>query len=175
MRKAAFTKFIDSLSEEELRSELSQMYDKYKEVKAHYAMELGSEKDRQRVFQSAKKDIAAKYKTKSYRRPKRPRISKVKTILKKMEKISIFKEEMADLYFYNCECILHFIEEYDFHSDPLYNNLGESFQKGVDLVMMSMQEEAFTSRCKDIVERTFGINEFLGEDINQCYKNVFDE
>jgi len=69
MRLSSFKKFIDSLGEEELREELLRVYTKLDEVKKFYKMDMGSEKDRARIFAKAKKEIAKKYLTKSYRRP----------------------------------------------------------------------------------------------------------
>ena len=172
MRKASFIKFLETLSEEDLRKEVLTLFTNYKEVKAYYAMELGQEKDRERLFAKAKKDIKGKYATRSYRRPKRPRVAKINAILKEVNKISIFKEEMADLYLYNCECALDFIEEYQFHSDPLYNNIFRSFRSACDLIVASIAEEEQIERCQKIVDRGYDIYEYLGEPLQEIYNDT---
>ena len=55
--KAKFKKHLSELNIEELRHELLGLYDKVKEVKNHYAMELGSENDRKRLYDKAKSEI----------------------------------------------------------------------------------------------------------------------
>lgn len=169
MRKASFIKFLESLSEEDLRNEMLTLFSNHKEVKAYYAMELGQEKDRERLFAKAKKDIKAKYATRSYRRPKRPRVAKIKAILSHVEKISVFKEEMADLYLYNCECALDFIEEYHFHSDPLYNNIFRSFKQACALIVAAIAEDEYKERCQQIVDRGYNIYEYLGEPLSEIF------
>ncbi|NNK89627.1 MAG: hypothetical protein HKO89_03390, partial [Saprospiraceae bacterium] len=46
MRKSVFQKHLDQLDEESLREELKTLYGKIEAVRKHYAMELGSQKDR---------------------------------------------------------------------------------------------------------------------------------
>jgi hypothetical protein len=82
MRKSSFIKHINQLEEEDLRSELLMLFSKVKGVSEFYKMELGSEADRKKLYDKAKKDIASKFATKSYRRPRRPRIQKTYKILK---------------------------------------------------------------------------------------------
>lgn len=174
MRISVFKKFIESLSEEELRSELMTLYSENQDVKRHYLMELGTEADRKKIFDGAKKNIASKYATRSYRKPKRPRISKVNAILKEMDNISIFKDEMADLYLYNCQIALEFMEHYYFYSEPLVNNIYNSFQTACVLIQSDMVEEAFTDRCKNLVERAFDVNEYLGQTMQSAYDEYFE-
>jgi len=148
MRRSTFVKHIDSLNEEELRGELLHLFNKVKEVKAFYAMELGSEKDRKKLYENAKASIVSKYKTKSFRKPRRPRIQKINALLKDMEKKAIFNWEMIDLYLFNVEKGIEFMRAYSFYSEPLKNTIMNSLQKALGLI----EESLFQEECKDRVE-----------------------
>ena len=86
MRKSNFVKHINALNEEELREEMGILYQKLEEVRKYYTMELGSAKDREKKYALAKKEIKAKFATKGIRKPRRPRVQKVRQILKKSDK-----------------------------------------------------------------------------------------
>lgn len=173
MRLSTFKKFIESLSEEELRSELSTLYSENSDVKRHYLMELGTEADRKKIFDRAKKEIAAKFATRSFRKPKRPRISKVNALLKELDNISIFKDEMADLYLYNCQVGLEFMEHYYFYSEPVVNNIYKSFESACLLIQADMIEEAFSDRCKNLIDKAFDVNDHLGQAMQSTYDECF--
>lgn len=173
MRISTFKKFLDSLSEESLKQELLDLYTKNKEVKTYYLMELGTEEDRKKIYDRAKKAIQSKFKTKSYRKPKRPRISKVNAILKDLHSLSIFKDEMADLYLYNCEVALHFMEEYYYYSEPVVNNIYKSFEAACKLIQADMTEDHFEKRCNHIVDLAYDLNEYLGEALKDTMSTYF--
>jgi hypothetical protein len=175
MRKSVFIKHIQSLEDSDLRSELEVLFTRFPDVKSYYAMELGSEKDREAIFAKAKKDILSKYATKSYRRPKRPRISKIKAILKKVDKISIFKEEMIDLHLFNCEAAIAFILEYGYHSDPLYNTIESSFRTACQMIIVAVADESMRERAEDVIDRAYDAYEYLGERLRTVFGEEIGE
>lgn len=151
MRKSVFKKHIDNLDEEQLREELMLLYEKYEAVKTHYKMDLGSDNDRKRVYDNAKKDIASKFKTKSYRRPRRPRIKAINVILKRLAKNAVFPHDLIDVYLFTTESAIHFMKEYDFHSEPLNNVILNSYNKACLGIKDSMLQEDFKERCRKII------------------------
>lgn len=154
MRKSDFLKFIKSLNEEELRTEMEQLFEKVSAVKEHYAMELGSDKDRARIFTNAKKSITRYYATKSYRKPKAPRIRYVQNLLKEMKALSIFNHEMADLYLHDVETALGFMREYYFSSTSVNNNIEKSFTAACDLISEGNFQAMFIERVELIMSKT---------------------
>jgi len=134
MRRSTFLKHIQSLEEEDLRAELKLLYDKVKEVKQFYTMEIGSSEDREKKYKKAKEEIAAKFKTKSYRKPRRPRIQKINKIVSELAKISVFNYEMIDVYLFCAETGLKFMREYRFESTPVNNLICNSFKKAILLI-----------------------------------------
>lgn len=151
MRRSTFIKHIKQIEEEELREELLTLYTQIPEVKAHYAMELGSDKDRQKVYEKAKASIISKYKTKSRRRPRRPRIQKINTLLKEMERSSVLPYEMIDLYLFNAEQGLSFMNAYKFYSDPLRNTILKSLEKALALIEDALFQDQYRDRMELLI------------------------
>ena len=152
MRRSTFNKHIDQLGEDELREELGVLYSKFEAVRTYYSMELGSEKDRQKRYESAKKEIRAKYATKSYRKPRRPRIQKINKILSELKKMSVFGFEMIDIYLFNVEEGLKFMKEYNFYSSPLFNILNNTFEKALILIKDSRMEDQYAPKVEKILK-----------------------
>ncbi len=151
MRRSTFLKHISSISEEELRDELLQLFTKVPEVKSFYSMELGDEKDREKIYEKAKVSIQAKYKTKSYRKPRRPRIQKINALLKDLEKKAVFSWEMIDIYLFNAEQGLSFMRDYRFYSEPLKNTILNSLRKALPLIEESLFQEKYKERVEAII------------------------
>lgn len=151
MRKSEFNKFLSSLAEEELREEMGKLFDNVSGVKEYYAMELGSAADRKKIFESAKKKIDRYYATKSYRKPKAPRIRYLQALLREMHQLSVFPHETVDLYLYDVEKALDFLDEYYFYSKTLFNHLEKSFSTACDLIGGGRYQEMFSVRVERIM------------------------
>ncbi|NNF34063.1 MAG: hypothetical protein HKN68_08145 [Saprospiraceae bacterium] len=174
MKKTRFIKHLEQLEDQDLREELLTLYERFEDVRKFYSMELGRDEDRARIFTKAKKDIASKYATRSRRRPRRPRINKINKLLTEVSKISIFKEEMIDLYLYNCEMALNFMLEYHYHSDPLHNAVVKGVDKACALIVESQTIDDFNDRMNQIVDRSFDAYEFLGHRVQEKYYQWMD-
>ena len=173
MRKSSFVKHINQLEEEDLRSELLMLFTKVKAVSEYYKMELGSEEDRKRLYEKAKKDIASKFATKSYRRPRRPRIQKAYKILSEVKSKSVFDYEMIDVYLFTCEKAVEFVWEYEFASTPVFNMIAKTYDMALSLIKISNMEEEYRERSENIlVEITF--DRELNSKITETYRNVYD-
>ena len=151
MRKSTFLKHISHLEESELREELKILYGKLESVRTYYKMELGSTKDREKVYIAAKKEITAKYKTKSYRRPRRPRIQKINTIIRALSKKAIFSYEMIDIYLHTSLTGLQFMNEYRFYSEVLENHIIKSFSSACLLILSNQMKEKYEDTCQKII------------------------
>ncbi|MEE9372527.1 MAG: DUF6155 family protein [Saprospiraceae bacterium] len=147
MNRNTFKKHINQLEVEELKEELFALFTKVKGVKNYYLMELGDDKQRQKIYNKAKKEITAKYATKSYRRPRRPRIQKIKTIIKSLENESILPYELIDIYLHNSEVAIAFMMEYSFYSTPLTNSINNTFIKALELIDSELMKSEYEERC----------------------------
>lgn len=152
MRRSQFKKHLDHLNEEELRAELMLLFQKVKEVKAYYSMELGSEEERLKLYKKAKVDIASKYATKSFRKPRRPRIQKINRILADMKKQTIFQHELADLYLFDIETAISFARRYNFYSKVLSNHIVQVFHKACRIIRDQAVQSQFQERCDHIMD-----------------------
>jgi len=151
MRSAAYNKYINSLSPEELQNELKMLYAKIPAVKDFYKMELGSEKERDQLYSKVKKEIIARYATKSRRRPRKPRIQKINKILSEMKKKSIFSHELVDLYLFDIEQCIALADEYHLFTTVMFNHINQVFEKAIRLIQSDRLEDMFKDRCGDIM------------------------
>ena len=172
MNRKTFKNHIDQLEEEDLREELFTLFTKIKEVKNYYLMELGDDKQRKRIYEKAKKEITTKYATKSYRRPRRPRIQKVKNIIRQIENESIFPYELIDVYLHNTEVALAFMMEYRYDSNPLRNSINDSFQKALNLIDLELMKKDYSERCGTLVNK-MSYAPWVFEDSLELYKKVY--
>jgi len=174
MRKSSFIKHIDQLGEEDLRAELLMLFGKVKEVSEFYKMELGTEADRKRLYDKAKKNITSKFATKSYRRPRRPRVQKVYQILNDTKSKSLLDYEMIDVYLFTCETAVYFADEYEFASTPLFNIIQKTYDWAISLVKLNNMEADYEDRCTALTKKVFFDRE-LSKQIRASYRSVYSD
>ena len=172
MQKSKFTKYIDSLNEEELRHEMDNLFTKVNEVKHYYTLELGTDIDRKRIYDKVKKNLAAKYATKSRRRPRKPRVAKVNAILREVEKHSVYTFELGDVFLYNAECATEYIKKFDFITDPLQNVLISSYTKACLYIRDALMEDEFDERLKAVITNV-RYQFFLKKELQSIYDRQF--
>lgn len=150
MRKSVFIKHLESLGEAELREELDRLYDSLPEVQQYYKMELGSKKDRQRHYEKARKTISDKFRTKSYRKPRRPRIQKLNLFIKEVERAAVFPHELIEIYLHVVETAIEFMVRYKFISKPVINTVLNYFEKGLQQIRLCRLGDEYRDRCQQI-------------------------
>lgn len=173
MSKSELKKYITSMDEQELRSEILNLYQKFPEVKSYYAIELGTEADRKKIYDKAKKDIWNLFYI-SKRPRKRPRIQKIKTLLKEREKLSIFTHETIDLYLYAVETAVAYLLLRPRTTKATYNSSIENFRKAAQFIETAGLQDVFKERCVLMVsdaELIFMLEEAFDEIYRQCYKS----
>lgn len=157
MRKTNFTKFVNSLSEEELREELDKLYTKYKPIKEYYTMELGSDDDRKKLLDKAKNGIDKLYE----RFRTRSRLTKVNNILKNISMISIFDHELADVYINHVEAATHHLLYFGWAREADFNHLEKSWNKAIDLVTSSQSKDQFDDRLQSVLKQLKNYRTFV--------------
>jgi len=170
MRKATFLKHINNLEAEDLRSELMMLFSKVKAVPEYYKMELGNAEDRKKMYEKAKQEIAKKFATKSYRKPRRPRIQKAYKLLKEIHDKSIFQHELIDVYLYTAETAWAFMDDYEFYSTPLQNIIIKSYKNALELILQSRMEDDFKERAEAIIQSIR-----YQRDIQHALEDLFDK
>ncbi|MDA8692691.1 DUF6155 family protein [Saprospiraceae bacterium] len=174
MRKSSFVKHISQLEEEDLRSELLMLFSKVKAVSEFYKMELGSEADRKRLYDKAKKDIASKFATKSYRRPRRPRIQKTYKILSDVKSKTVFDYEMIDVYLFTSETAVEFVWEYEFASTPVFNMISKTFDSALSIIKLCNMEDEYEKRCEKLVNK-IKFDRDLKAEMAEIYNKVYQK
>jgi len=159
LRKTNFIKFINSLTEDELREEMDKLFTKYKPIKAYYTMELGSDDDRKKLLDKAKNSIGKLYE----RWRTRSRLSKVNNILKEISAISIFDHELADVYMHHVEVATIHLSYYGWSKDADFNHLEKSFFRAVDLVTSSQSKDQFENRFTAVLYKLRRYTYFVDE------------
>jgi len=171
MSRSAFTKFIKTLEENDLRTELASLYAKIDGVKKHYAMELGKDADRKKIFDKAKKEIFNLLYVRNKPR-RRPRIQKIKLKLKEIAKYSVFQHELADLYLYASEQEMNYLQRRPSTTQATYNNCVENFQKACDIINQLMLHDSFRERCQTMALDS-DVVYLLEDKIVDIYSNNF--
>ncbi len=174
MRKNQFVKHLEKLDQEDLREELMQLFNKIPAVRDHYKMEFGGTEVRKKMYDAAKQNIASKYKTKSFRKPRRPRIQKIRQILNDLEKKAIFNYELIDVYLFDVETALSFARNYDYFTQVLFNNISKSFGRAAELIEHNMMQDDYKERCTEILQLSRYIIE-LYDHLKLEYNKTFDD
>lgn len=172
LRKSQFIKHLNHLSESELRDEILTLFDNVPEIKTYYTMELGSEADRKKIYDKAKKEIASKYTTKSIYNPRPPRIQKINAILSNMKRKSIFAHEMVDLYLYDVEMALEFSRKYDFSTLTLSNHIAKSYKAACDIINEQQIHSEYAQYCFDLLEVSMNLS-YTYVDLDPIYMSAF--
>lgn len=172
MRKAVFVKFVESLKEDDLREELLRLYEGLEEVRGHYRMELGSRKDRDKYYEKAKDNIRDKFKTKSYRKPRRPRIQKLNAFVKELEKSAVFPHELIDIYLHIVETAVTFSYEYRFASGPIFNTILKYYEKALEQIRLCRMTDDYQSRCQSILGETRAMTS-IGRAMREAFDVVY--
>lgn len=172
MRISDFNKYLESLEVEDLQNELTILYNKFHNVKEYYALELGNNQERTKIYTKAKMEIKKKYATKSYRKPRKPRIRGINKVLTEMSKKTIFEHEMIDLYLFNTEQANEFIKTYDIFTTPIYNTIKNSFDTAIQLIAKSQLESENKTRCHNIVNNctNYELRRYLKSNFNTAFE-----
>lgn len=168
--RSEFTKFLKSLNEDELRQEMKSLYATIKEVKQHYQMELGGDAERKKIFDKAKKDIYNLYFIRNIPR-KRPRVAKIKSILKEMKKLSVFSHETADLLLYTTETCLEYLYNRSYTTSATYNSCVDSYDQALEIINTGLHAD-FEKRCSFIAAKAARIDELDGM-LQELFEQTF--
>ena len=172
MRKSKFLKHLERLNEEDLRAELSLLYEKLDEVKKFYKFELGDSKDKEKYYQKVKTNIKSKFATRSFRKPRRPRIQKLNSLLSQLKKDVVFDFELIDIYLFTVETAVNFMHEYYFQSEPLYNLILKYFEVACQLIESNLMHDEYKDRVWRILQK-IKFYRAIGPDCLSVYESTF--
>jgi hypothetical protein len=173
MRINKFLKHIGQLNEDELREELKLLYNKLDAVKKFYKFELGSKKDKEKYYQKVKANIQSKFATRSYRKPRRPRIQKLNSLLSQLKKDVVFEYELIDIYLFTTETAINFMYNYYFQSEPLFNLISNSFRTACLLIESNLMQEKYKLRTTVLYEK-IKLNKAIASECREAFESCFN-
>jgi len=174
MRKTTLKKHLETLDESELRSEILLLFDKYKEVKNHYKLDLGTAEDRAKIYKKAKEEISKCFRTKSFVRPRRPRIKIMNSILKKMKKSVLFEHEMIDIHLHAAESATTFVIDYDFFSDTVFNAIVLNYKNAMGIIAKSKLQQEYKDRVQHLIDRLDDFH-WITETVDSIYTSIYND
>lgn len=124
-----FKKFLQSLTEEELRDELHLLYKRFPQLREYYAVEL-SERPGEVLDKYKRKLRRAFFPTRG--RGKRGR-SQSRTILRDFRAINDRSRDLTELYFYRAELLAEYAVTHRRDSDAFLNSVTTAFTEACSL------------------------------------------
>lgn len=147
--KRNFQKLINSLDTEELREEITQLYDRFELVRKYYSVELSGDTSK---TVAKYKDQLDKLFLPTRGRGKRARSNSAK-VIKEFSKISVFPEDLIELYFYRTDRMLEHIYAYRVDNDGYHASLVSSFKESCQRASKALLGERFKATALELTER----------------------
>jgi len=143
-----FKKYVSSLEEGELRTELLKLFTKLPQVQEFYAQDLLSDSERKAMLEDYKKKIHSEFWTRTGNPRTNISNAKIRQYISTFEKISVFPSELADLLLYRVETATHFANEFGGMADADYKASYNAFEKAMKLIKAQKLTDYFRERCK---------------------------
>ena len=169
LKVAELKKYLDALSETELRAEVLKLFSKLKQVQDFYGQELSSEEDRNKILEEFKARINKQFYSQRSGNPQNPKASKLRAIVSEFEKISIFPHELIDLALYRVEQAVQFTDDYGDMYEAFYRSTATAFEKALKLIVANKLESHFKARCRAIVGNTKHTGWGFGDAMDDLY------
>ncbi len=150
-RKTSLLKFINELEKEELIAEIEKLCQKFDVVKKYFEIELSG--DATRYVTAAKKEIDRQFYFTNGNLRGNPKASKLNSILKEFERVSIYKEDMIDLLLYRIEQTIKYAKDARNVSEALYASTMIVKTRVQQLIQDEGAEEKYAARTSDFDNR----------------------
>ncbi len=162
-------KYLDSLSEKELKQEVKKLVKKFDSVKKYYQLELGN--DSEKILSEFKAKIKKEYfPSRGYGKASSRESQKVITAFKK---ISVHQKDLITLMLYRTEMMLDFTLEYGDINDSFYNSLITSFEKSCRLIKKEVLQVYFKEPCQELISKTYPIGWGVGSEMKIIFNDCF--
>lgn len=155
MSKRALKKYLSDLSKPELEDQITELYDRLKEVKEFYNFVFNPKEDR--MLDEAKFKISKEYFPPGKRRAKKRR-SVAQNQIKNFIKLGVDPLKIGDLMLYNIEIAQTYNASYPIKAEAFYKSMLKSFKEAVQFIDQQGLERNFAERMERIVEETIQQN-----------------
>lgn len=170
MKITDFRKYLQSLSKEELESELINLVKSYKEVKEYFSLKVNPANEEE-IFLKYKENIKNQFFTKKFYG--NPNFREIRGCYSAFKKVSKNTEYLIELMIYTVEIGIKYLEEVKPLEDRFYERVCKVFKDVTILINKNKYEEKYINRCKKIVEsnysRGYGLFEILSNDFYNCF------
>eukprot|EP01024_Parvocaulis_polyphysoides_P063700 TRINITY_DN73757_c0_g1_i1.p1 TRINITY_DN73757_c0_g1~~TRINITY_DN73757_c0_g1_i1.p1 ORF type:complete len:237 (-),score=19.24 TRINITY_DN73757_c0_g1_i1:127-813(-) len=169
--KTELNKFLKEMSKKELEAEVKKLYNKFKEVKKYYEIELSG--DTTEILNEFKQKIRDEYFPKRGFGKARNRESR--KVVNDFKKISIFQKDVVELLLYRVETMITFTSEYGDINEPFYNSLESSFEEACKLIKQEKLEKEYRGECRRLMNETYHFGWGLYDGMKYSYDTYFSE
>lgn len=159
MSKRELSRYLASLSKKELESQISELYQRLKEVREFYNFVFNPKEDK--MVEEAKFKIAKEYFPPAGRKPKRRR-SVAQKHIRNFIKLGVDPVLIADVMLYNIEIAQAGNAEKFSNQDVFYKSMLNSFTEALEFLSETNLIPKFETRIRKIVD----------ESINQRWINA---
>ena len=163
-------KHLKTRSQEELISDIAELFKRFQPVKDYYQIKLYPEEQKQ---------VAAKYKkiikdeffpARGYGRAKLSVAKKAITEYKKVNQTSV---GLVDIMLFYVEQGVKFTNAYGDINEPFYISLEGMYEKAVKEIIKYRLKDTFQKRCQKIVLDTSGMGWGFHDALSEIYEEAF--
>jgi len=159
-------RYLKQRPEEELISEISELFAKFDNVKDYYTAKLSP---------GNQKQILQKYKAiieKEFFPPRgfgKARLSVARKAVSDYKKVTPSKEDLADIMVFYVEMGVKFTNAYGDIDEAFYCSMESMYEQAIRYIREQGLQKQFMERCTNIVENTFGIGWGFYDTLNELY------
>lgn len=153
MSKRALKKYLETLTEEQLREQLMHLYGTFKDVKVYYDFVFNPKEDK--LVHECKEKIANEYFPVKRRKP-RARRSVAQKYLKHFMTLGVDPVQVADVMWYNLEIAAAFSAEKKVRQDSFYTSMARSFDEALKYTLVHGLYDQFGVRVQKLLEKIRG-------------------
>ncbi|RYD52594.1 MAG: hypothetical protein EOP52_00135 [Sphingobacteriales bacterium] len=164
-RTPTLRKYLAEMDAEALREELERLVAKFPEVKKFYLADLSG--DTSSMVQAAQKQIARSFQT-STGKWRRARSSKLNSIQRDFEAISVYKEDILALLFFRLEHTAPYLNHFKPTTSPMLAATVRIFERACELSQALLVTEKYQPLLKALIPR------FDDQYLRRDLKEVFD-
>ena len=149
MSKRALKKYLTDLSKDELEEQITELYDRLKEVKEFYNFVFNPKEDK--MLDVAMFKVSKEYFPPGKRRAKKRR-SVAQNFIKNFIKLGVEPLKIADLMLYNIEIAQTYSASHTINAEAFYKSMLRSFKDAVVYIDQSGLEVLMNERIEKITD-----------------------
>ncbi len=168
--RSDFKKFVASLTEEELREELSVLYQRFPQLREYYAVELSD--DPRRVLENYKGKLHKTFFPKRGR-GKRGR-SESRKVIRAFRAVSDRTTDLAELLFYRAELMADYAAAARADSDQYNKSVHTAFEEACRYVQGELLLDVYREGARALAEKYNGNRRARGVRLLGIYREYFE-